>query len=278
MPKCSKGKFGLDCSEPCDGCIESTCDRFNGECVDKSGCKPGYEYGRYCNKTCITGKYGLDCSESCDGCIESKCDRLNGDCFYSYGCKPGYEYGRYCNRTTPKCDKGKFGLYCSKSCDGCIESICNRCDGVCIDSSGCKPGYEYGPYCNKTCMNWHFGTNCTKICYCLNNPCEKNSGICSDGGCKKGWHGQSCDEECSKGTFGLDCSESCDGCIESACDRFNGECVDSSGCKPGYEHGPYCNKNTQMSLPASSGTAIRGGISAAIMIIIIKIFEVNYVI
>ncbi|CAC5426109.1 unnamed protein product [Mytilus coruscus] len=146
-------------------------------------------------------------------------------------------------RAIPKCDKGKFGLYCTESCDGCIESICNRCDGVCIDSSGCKPGYEYGPYCNMTCMDWHFGTNCTKMCYCLNNPCEKTSGICSDGGCNKGWHGQSCDEECSKGTFGLDCSESCDGCIESACDRFNGECVDSSGCKSGYEHGPYCNKS-----------------------------------
>lgn len=44
------------------------------------------------------------------------------------------------------------------------------------------------------CNNWYFGTNCSTECYCLAEPCNKVDGVCLLGGCKKGWHGESCNQ------------------------------------------------------------------------------------
>jgi hypothetical protein len=43
--------------------------------------------------------------------------------------------------------------------------------------------------------------------------------------------------ECSPGYYGYNCNESCDGCISDSCDRENGTCIDTSGCKPGWQYG-----------------------------------------
>lgn len=44
------------------------------------------------------------------------------------------------------------------------------------------------------CNNWYFGTNCSTECNCLVEPCNKVDGICPFGGCKEGWHGESCNQ------------------------------------------------------------------------------------
>jgi hypothetical protein len=43
--------------------------------------------------------------------------------------------------------------------------------------------------------------------------------------------------ECSHGSYGYNCNESCDGCLSDSCDKEHGVCTDTSGCKPGWQHG-----------------------------------------
>ena len=49
--------------------------------------------------------------------------------------------------------------------------------------------------------------------------------------------------ECSLGYYGYNCEESCDGCLLNVCERENGICTNTSGCKPGRRPGqPWkCN-------------------------------------
>lgn len=49
-----------------------------------------------------------------------------------------------------ECNKGTFGLNCTKTCNGCIVNECNHINGVCKIDSVCKPGYVYGKYCNES--------------------------------------------------------------------------------------------------------------------------------
>ncbi|VDI12460.1 Hypothetical predicted protein, partial [Mytilus galloprovincialis] len=244
--ECSNGQFGTNCSEFCTGCISDMCDRVDGLCDNKHACKPGYVYGDYCNKECPTGQYGINCSQFCEGCISNICDHVGGLCNNSDACKPGYVYGDYCNEDCENwyfgnncstkcnclaepcnkvdgicpqggckegwhgdswCDEGKFGRNCNDSCDGCLLNTCEATDGLCLNTTECKPGYyftEYcnniikgylvDEYCNKTCDDWYFGSNCTGKCYCLIGSCSRLNGICPSGGCQKGWHGESCEE------------------------------------------------------------------------------------
>ena len=49
--------------------------------------------------------------------------------------------------------------------------------------------------------------------------------------------------ECSLGYYGFNCIQSCDGCLADACDKENGACNNTSGCKSGWQHGhPKCDK------------------------------------
>ena len=42
---------------------------------------------------------------------------------------------------------------------------------------------------------------------------------------------------CSDGSYGYNCNQSCDGCLSDSCDKEHGVCTDTSGCKPGWQHG-----------------------------------------
>jgi len=49
--------------------------------------------------------------------------------------------------------------------------------------------------------------------------------------------------ECSLGRYGFNCNQSCDGCLSDACDNENGTCINTPGCKPGWQYGhPKCDK------------------------------------
>jgi hypothetical protein len=49
--------------------------------------------------------------------------------------------------------------------------------------------------------------------------------------------------ECNRGRYGYNCNQSCDGCLSDSCEKELGVCTDTSGCKPGWQHGqPKCDK------------------------------------
>jgi hypothetical protein len=43
-----------------------------------------------------------------------------------------------------ECSLGYYGYNCNQSCDGCLFDSCDKEDGVCTDTTGCKPGWQYG--------------------------------------------------------------------------------------------------------------------------------------
>jgi hypothetical protein len=55
--------------------------------------------------------------------------------------------------------------------------------------------------------------------------------------------------ECSLGNYGFNCIQSCNGCLAGACEKKNGTCNNTSGCKPGWKLGhPKCDKGILNSL------------------------------
>ena len=42
--------------------------------------------------------------------------------------------------------------------------------------------------------------------------------------------------ECSVGSYGYNCSQSCDGCLSNSCDKRQGVCTNTTGCKPGWQY------------------------------------------
>ncbi|CAC5381245.1 Receptor-type tyrosine-protein phosphatase beta,Tyrosine-protein phosphatase non-receptor type 1,Receptor-type tyrosine-protein phosphatase R [Mytilus coruscus] len=182
---CPSKNYGENCELSCPENCYGPCNLTTGDCL--FGCSDGW-LDKKCDIVCRDGTFGGRCLRNCSkNCVSPPCNHTTGEC--EGGCVKGWE-GFNC---TKECSIGKFGFNCTESCDGCINNGCNRFNGVCLNNSGCKPGYEYGLYCNKTCADWHFGTNCTKKCYCLNDPCDKFNGNCRKG-CKEGWEGIACDE------------------------------------------------------------------------------------
>ncbi|CAC5409011.1 unnamed protein product [Mytilus coruscus] len=226
---CSYGNYGDSCQFTCaENCLRP-CDLKTGNCL--FGCFDGW-LGDRCDKACDVGKFGGQCLRTCSSnCLSSPCDHVTGKC--KAGCMKGWE-GFNC---TDDCSEGNFGWNCSEKCDGCITNECRHINGVCKNISVCKPGYVYGKYCNQTCDAWHFGTNCNKMCNCLNKPCNTFTSKCPDGGCQKGWKGDSCDQECTHGYFGSNCIQFCDGCFDHSCNKLNGSC--DRFCKEGFM-GPLC--------------------------------------
>ena len=43
-----------------------------------------------------------------------------------------------------ECSLGRFGYNCNQSCDGCLSDTCDKENGVCTDTTRCKPGWQYG--------------------------------------------------------------------------------------------------------------------------------------
>ncbi|VDI18344.1 Hypothetical predicted protein [Mytilus galloprovincialis] len=169
-------------------------------------------------------------------CLAEPCNNVDGICPLG-GCKEGW-HGDSCSK---RCGKGKFGRNCIDSCDGCISNSCDAIDGLCYNTTGCEPGYYFEEYCNNTCDDCFFGTNCSRKCNCLQGPCNWFTGMCPPGGCEKGWQGESCDKGCGEGKFGQNCNDSCDGCISNSCDAIDGLCYNTTGCEPGYYFEEYCN-------------------------------------
>ncbi|CAG2228466.1 unnamed protein product [Mytilus edulis] len=137
------------------------------------------------------------------------------------GCPPTH-YGPLCNTT------------CPQNCDG----PCDLDVGLC--TFGCIKGW-IGNTCEQACDDGYFGNKCANRCHCLTEPCSKGEGICPPSGCNEGWYGDSCNKECKSGYFGRNCREFCGGCISNICDKLNGLCTNTTGCKPGYLYEDYCN-------------------------------------
>jgi len=42
-----------------------------------------------------------------------------------------------------ECSVGSYGYNCNQSCDGCLSDSCDTEYGVCENTTGCKPGWQY---------------------------------------------------------------------------------------------------------------------------------------
>ncbi|XP_052059414.1 receptor-type tyrosine-protein phosphatase kappa-like isoform X1 [Mytilus californianus] len=260
---CPYGKYGDSCKLICPKNCMGLCDLTSGNCM--LGCLDGW-LGEKCDIACDEGKFGSQCLRDCSSnCLSSPCDPVTGQC--KAGCMKGLE-GFNC---TDECSNGYFGWNCSETCNGCIADECNHINGVCINDSICKPGYVYGKYCNQTCEDWHFGTNCNKMCNCLNISCNTFTGKCPEGGCKKGWRGDSCDQECTHGYFGFNCIQFCGTCYNNSCNKLNGSC--EAGCKGGFI-GSLCAFKDNQESPSGPGPAVGGSISGVIIVITLVVLAV----
>jgi hypothetical protein len=47
LTACSKGHFGNNCNDTCDGCISELCSRFDGVCDIQDQCKTGWQTRDY---------------------------------------------------------------------------------------------------------------------------------------------------------------------------------------------------------------------------------------
>ncbi|VDH95845.1 Hypothetical predicted protein, partial [Mytilus galloprovincialis] len=172
---CPNGQFGRNCSKFCNGCVSSICEPVNGLCDNTTSCNPGYKHTAKCDISCDDGEFGIECANKCY-CLSAPCNKSDGICPPG-GCEAGFQ-GQSCNQ---ECKSGTFGQNCNNNCGGCISSMCDSIEGLCINTTGCEPGYLYDKYCNKTCDDGHFGKNCTGKCNCLTGTCNIFTGICEDG-------------------------------------------------------------------------------------------------
>ncbi|CAC5415244.1 unnamed protein product [Mytilus coruscus] len=78
--------------------------------------------------------------------------------------------------------------------------------------------------------------------------------------------------ECRRGYFGFDCSTFCNGCLNTTCDKVDGNCT--LGCIDGFIGHGCDSKVYQEPAPSNPGPAIGGGISAAFIIIIIAVLAI----
>ncbi|CAC5417485.1 unnamed protein product [Mytilus coruscus] len=160
---------------------------------------------------CPPSHYGPLCNQSCPGNCRGPCDLTTGQCIF--GCSSGWsgdncKQDLYCrsNKTEydidssyEKCPRGQFGRNCSEFCEGCISRTCDPNNGLCDKKTACNPGYVYGKYCNITCNNGFYGSNCLKLCssFCLYQPCNRGTGECI-GGCVSGLQGFNCTQVSAK--------------------------------------------------------------------------------
>ncbi|XP_076072679.1 uncharacterized protein LOC143044511 isoform X2 [Mytilus galloprovincialis] len=136
---------------------------------------------------CPPSHYGTVCNKLCPGNCNGPCDLETGNCIF--GCLNGW-IGNKCEQ---ECPFGQFGKNCSEFCHGCISQMCDHVNGLCDNSTACKPGYVYDEYCNTTCIDGLYGSHCRQICspFCLHVPCDRTTGECI-GGCMSGLQGFNC--------------------------------------------------------------------------------------
>ena len=100
-----------------------------------------------------------------------------------------------------KCNLGYYGYKCNISCDGCLSDSCDSENGICADTSGCKPGWQpRQPKCDIACSKGHFGNNCKHTCDgCISELCNRFDGVCDiKDQCKAGLDGIKCDKAAPK--------------------------------------------------------------------------------
>ncbi|XP_046547251.1 protein draper-like isoform X2 [Haliotis rubra] len=83
---------------------------------------------------------------------------------------------------------------------------------------------KYGEHCNLTCP-----VNCALVPSRNVQYCNRNTGKCL-GGCRRGWHGDLCDQSCSTN------------CLNRTCNQQTGHCT--LGCN-GTNTGDFCNSTRQ---------------------------------
>lgn len=90
------------------------------------------------------------------------------------------------------------------------------------------------------CDDGSFGRLCNVTCYCLGQPCDKESGECPSSKCLPGYQGDTCSEACDDGHFGSGCNKTCGFCFNNTvCDKVQGHC---ESCAPGYR-GNLCKES-----------------------------------
>ncbi|XP_052797128.1 platelet endothelial aggregation receptor 1-like [Mya arenaria] len=215
---CDNNTYGQNCDKQCSDHCVGPCNNIDGTCTT---CEAGFE-GRLCNKSCAKTKWGMNCNKTCGQCATEECNSYNGFC--ETGCQAGYKPDTF----HEPCDNRSFGVNCSGRCNSNCKGPCNKTTGLCLD---CKSGWN-GSKCDKECPGGYYGSRCIHGCgYCLNSPCDRVSGNCSEG-CKPGYqHTPKCFEKCPIGTFGLKCSRHCSVHCDRTCDRVRGHC----SCQTGYQ-------------------------------------------
>ncbi|XP_052071242.1 multiple epidermal growth factor-like domains protein 10 isoform X3 [Mytilus californianus] len=182
---CPPSRYGPVCNKLCPGNCNGPCDLATGSCT--FGCLNGWT-GDKCEQECQDSKYGKNCLETCSAnCVNPQCNKLTGECIG--GCNDGWQEFE-CTR---KCPFGQFGKNCSEFCEGCLSQMCDHVNGLCDNSTACRPGYVYDEYCNTACRDGLYGSNCLQICspFCLHVPCDRRIGECI-GGCIHGLQGFNC--------------------------------------------------------------------------------------
>ncbi|XP_059166806.1 multiple epidermal growth factor-like domains protein 10 [Physella acuta] len=168
--------------------------------------------------------------------------------------------------TDSKCDPGKFGLECEKTCNCATDEACFVATGGC--PSGCKAGY-YGEACQKACGPHTWGISCNQNCKdrCIDNTCNRFNGDC-DKGCKDAHQPPACTLACHETYYGSNCSQKCSpNCTNSLCHPVNGHCLycddGSEGdfcdqpCDP-YHYGILCKLNCSINCFQSKCDSVSG--------------------
>ncbi|XP_052819338.1 multiple epidermal growth factor-like domains protein 10 isoform X2 [Mya arenaria] len=164
---CLDGFFGEHCNKSCSpNC--TYCDRFTGVCNE---CSTNTVYGEYCD---------VPCNQTC---IESKCLRTTGNC--AIGCMPNY-YDLKCDKEcSENCKDGGSNLtqcYKTARCNGCKTGFMgNTCETPCYEN--CTSCEQDTGVCDKCSNNTMHGTYCNNTCSptCIDNKCNKDTGVCNHG-------------------------------------------------------------------------------------------------
>ncbi|XP_060603461.1 multiple epidermal growth factor-like domains protein 10 [Ruditapes philippinarum] len=211
-----------------------------GYFVSNSGCIPCPDKCASCSSPneCIECKYGFYgnlCDHKCSsGCKDDVCDMITGNC----SCKETH-VGHYCKMCVPR----KFGHDCEFDC----PKECLTCDinGNC---TVCNTGY--------------FGVKCKCSNRCLDNKCDRLTGLCYRckpffkwpcAHCVDGKYGVNCERDCPSNCLSCLSDTNCTKCRDGFYGQFCNltcpqNCLDScnssgycNNCKHGY-HGKLCNK------------------------------------
>ncbi|XP_038066556.1 tyrosine-protein kinase receptor Tie-1-like [Patiria miniata] len=235
---CVAGKWGPPgCEKICNLCFNGgVCDDETGDCI----CPPGFS-GPNCLTACGRHRFGWHCEHECGG-PNDVIQSCSGSQFglpdpYGNSCISGYS-GRYCDTV---CTSGSFGAGCTQTCH-CQSGDCDPYTGEC--TNGCEFGWS-GTSCQipGDCPVGYYGVQCLSKCHCFDDePCSRDSGLCSNGACALGLHCVSVPEACPAGFFGANCVRACHCLNTAACNENSQYCVGSDGeCEPGFQSDVHIN-------------------------------------